>query len=89
MEDIFLSATLDDHRLICISPLPGKIYRESAAKGLGGEFGYFVYEVDASRAGSGIEVIAKAASLEAATRLFEIILQGTCSPRRNRTKRRG
>lgn len=73
MEDVFLTARIDENRTVCISPLPSRTYRETQAKGLGGELGYFVYEVDSSRPSAGIEIIAKAASLEAAFRLFEII----------------
>jgi len=52
--------------------LPRTTYRQ-AAKGLGGEYGYFVYEIDSRFPNAGIDVIAKAASLEAALRLFDII----------------
>jgi hypothetical protein len=73
MDDVFLRARISDSRSVCISPIPKKTYRETGAKGLGGEFGYFVYEVDESLPHRGIEIIAKAASLEAAMRLFDII----------------
>ena len=66
MEDLFLQAKIDNHRSICISPLPAKTYKEADAAGLGGQFGYFIYEIDASREEAGIEVIGKAASIEAA-----------------------
>lgn len=73
MDDIFLTARIDDTRSICISPLTRKTYRETGAKGLGGEYGYFIYEVDTSLPNTGIEVIGKAASIEAAHRIFEIV----------------
>lgn len=73
MDDVFLTAKLGDSRTLCISPLPKQTYNEAGGKGLGGEYGYFVYEVDTSLPSLGIEVIAKAASKEAALRLFEII----------------
>lgn len=72
MEDVFLQAQIDNHRSICISPLPAQTYKEAGAKGLGGDYGYFIYEIDTSR-GAGIEVIGKAASVEAALKIFEII----------------
>ncbi|MGD9814653.1 MAG: hypothetical protein AB7Q23_14280 [Hyphomonadaceae bacterium] len=75
MDDVFLTARISDSRSICISPLPATTYRETAT-GLGGEYGYFVYEIDNTRASIGIDVIAKAASLDAALRLYEIILAG-------------
>jgi hypothetical protein len=73
MEDVFLSARIDNHRSIYISPLPEKTYKEAGGKGLGGEFGYFIYEADDDNPAAGIEMIGKAASLEAALRLFEVI----------------
>ena len=73
MDDVFLSARINDKRLVCISPLPTKQYKEAGGKGLGGEYGYFVYEIDNSLPNAGIEVIGKAASVEAALRLFELI----------------
>jgi hypothetical protein len=73
MDDVFLTAEIDNRRSICISPLPTKTYKESGGKGLGGEFGYFIYETDSACPDAGIEVIGKAASLEAALRLFELI----------------
>lgn len=73
MDDIFLSKRIDNQRSICISPLPAKLYKEAGGKGLGGEYGYFIYETSSEHPGAGIEVIGKAASLEAALRLFEVI----------------
>ena len=70
MEDVFLKARIDENRSICISPLPSKTYKEAGGKGLGGEYGYFIYEV----VESGIEIIGKAASIEAATRIFELLV---------------
>jgi hypothetical protein len=45
---------------------------------LGGEYGYFIYEVDSSRPDAGIEVIGKAASMEAALRIFEMFSRTFC-----------
>jgi hypothetical protein len=73
MEDVFLSTRIDNRRSLCISPLPAKTYRDAGGKGLGGEYGYFIYETDDAYPEAGIEVIGKAASLEAAIRLFEVI----------------
>ena len=74
MEDIFLSMAIDVRRMLCISPLSARSYRDAGGKGLGGEYGYFIYECDSANPQSGIEVIAKAASLEAALKLYDIIL---------------
>lgn len=64
---------MDKNHAVCVSPLSAKIYREAGGKGLGGDYGYFVYEVDLENPQSGIEIIAKAASAEAAIKLFKII----------------
>jgi hypothetical protein len=59
--------------MLWISPLSAGSYRNAGGKGLGGEYGYFIYECDTAHPQSGIEVIAKAASLEAALKLYDII----------------
>lgn len=73
MEDIFLSASVDGRRTICLSPLSYRSYRDAGGKGLGGDYGYFIYEIDEGCPGAGIEVIAKAKSADAALRLYEMI----------------
>lgn len=62
--------------MVCVSPLSAKAYRESGGQGLGGDFGYFVYEVDLRYPDAGVEIIAKAASPDAATRLFDLLVSG-------------
>jgi hypothetical protein len=74
MEDLNLSIKIDESLSLCIAPLPARTYREMA-RGLGGEFGYFIFEVDESRPDSGINVIGKAASAEAALRLFDLLVE--------------
>ena len=64
---------LRDGRTLCISPLPAKDYREGGGKGLGGEYGYFIYEVDPRSPQSGVEIIGKVSSVEAAVRLHGLI----------------
>jgi hypothetical protein len=73
MDDINLTVRISESRSICIAPLPFKSYKEAGAKGLGGEYGYFIFEVDESSSDAGINVIGKAASIDAALRLYEII----------------
>jgi hypothetical protein len=73
MDDFSLSVRIDDSRSVCIAPLPKQTYREAGAKGLGGEYGYFIYEVDEAFPDHGINVIGKAASADAALRLFELL----------------
>ena len=72
MEDIFLSAEVGD-RTLCVSPLAKSTYLASGGKGLGGDFGYFIYEYFTSKPNAGIEILAKAASLDAAMRLFSML----------------
>jgi hypothetical protein len=74
MEDVFLSAMIDENREICISPIPARTYQAAGGKGLGGEFGYFIYETDKRHPESGIEIIGKVASVEAAMRLFQLLV---------------
>ncbi|MBI1272568.1 MAG: hypothetical protein GC131_00580 [Alphaproteobacteria bacterium] len=74
MEDVFLSTQLDDKRMVCISPLSSQTYREVCGHGLGGDHGYFIYEVDLHNPQAGIDVIGKAASAEAAIRLYDLIV---------------
>ncbi len=73
MDDFSLSVRIDDSRSICIAPLPAETYRDAKAKGLGGEYGYFIFEVNENLPDQGISVIGKAASPDAAMRLFEIL----------------
>ena len=80
MDDVFLTARIGDTRSVCISPLPAKTYREAGGKGLGGEYGYFIYEIDSAFPNAGVEVIGKAASIEAAMRLFELICSSNAQP---------
>lgn len=72
MEDIFLSKDIDSTRTICISPLSASTYKSAGGKGLGGDYGYFIYEYDRSKPDHGIEIIAKAVSVEAALKLFDL-----------------
>lgn len=73
MEDVYLSTQIDERRAICISTLSAETYRENCGTSLGGDFGYFIYEVDLENPQYGIEIMAKAASLDAAIRLYDII----------------
>jgi hypothetical protein len=72
---IALSAPVGLGRVVCVSALSARAYREAGGRGLGGDYGYFVYEADSARPVSGIEIIAKAASLEAALKLYDLIVE--------------
>jgi hypothetical protein len=76
MEDVFLSANIGDSRRVCLSPISRQTYRESVGSGLGGDRGYFVVEEDTRPATASVTVLAKAASYDAALRLFEMLTSG-------------
>ena len=59
-----------------MSPLAKRTYLEAGGRGLGGDFGYFLYEFQTDNARSGIEILAKATSVDAAIRLFEMLTGG-------------
>jgi len=72
MEDLFLTAEIGP-RTICLSSLARKSYIEAGGKGLGGDYGYFLYEFETANPQAGIQIIAKLASDEAAFRLFDLL----------------
>lgn len=61
-----------DGRELCVSPLSLDAFQENGAYALGDDSGYFIYEYDARKPSSGIEILAKAASYDAAMRLIDI-----------------
>lgn len=70
-DDLFIVDQLDQYKSICISTLARSTLREADATHLG-ENGYFIYEVDENPKAGGIQILAKAASVEAAFRLVDI-----------------
>lgn len=72
MDEFFLSAELGD-ATVCVSPLTKKAYLDAGGKGMGGDFGYFVYEYETTNQRSGIEILAKARSVESAMKLFAML----------------
>ena len=73
MEDIFLSDTIDQSTIF-VSALSHKMYRSSGGQGLGGSSGYFVCLEDSERPDAGFEILAKAASVEAAEMIFSALV---------------
>lgn len=72
MDDILASSRIDVSRTIHVATLSRKTIVEAGADHLGFD-GYFLFEaVDSEKFGRGIEVLAKAASLEAAFRMIEL-----------------
>lgn len=77
MRHILFSTRLADGREICVAPVSRDIFDANKAETLGDDSGYFVYEYDANHPSSGIEILAKAVSADAAMRLIDIISLAT------------
>jgi hypothetical protein len=73
-DDIFLCAPLGDGREICLSPLSRQTFEQNQLYAFGDDCGYFIYEFDSNQPSAGIQVLAKAASYDAALRLVDIFL---------------
>lgn len=71
-DDLFVVERLGNSRSLCLSTLALRTVTESGAGHLGGDRGLFIYELDESRDRAGIEILAKAVSLEAAFRLIDL-----------------
>lgn len=63
---------MPDGRELCVSPISIDAFVANKAEALGDDSGYFIYEYDAGRPSAGIEILAKAASYEAAIRIVDI-----------------
>jgi hypothetical protein len=70
-EELYVVERIDADRSLCISPLSRKLVVEADAGHLGDK-GFFVYELDERPLRGGIQILAKAVSLEAAFRLIDI-----------------
>jgi hypothetical protein len=89
MDDLIWSARISATRRICVSPLSSPTVQENgAAENLGGDLGYFIYEIDEAHRASGISILGKAASEEAAMRLVDIFLASRRQPRRSALRQR-
>jgi hypothetical protein len=71
-DELLFSAKIDRYRSICLSVLPPQTLDETGADNLGGDRGYFIYEVNDSPVANGVSVLAKVASLDAASRLVDL-----------------
>jgi hypothetical protein len=74
MQHILLSTPLPDGREVCVAPVSADAFEANCAYSLGDDTGYFIYEFDNRQPGTGIEILAKAASYEAAMRLIDIFV---------------
>ena len=72
MDEFFLSAELGGST-VCVSPLTKQAYLAAGGKGMGGDFGYFIYEYETTNQRAGIEILAKAKSVETAIKLFNML----------------
>jgi len=72
-----LSTRLRDGRHLCVAPVPVGVYESNQADALGGDTGYFIFEFDEANPQSGVEVLGKAASYDAASRLVDIYRMAT------------
>lgn len=71
-DELILSTRIDANRSLCISSVSRKTYLDTDAQVFGSDRGFFVIEQDDTPGGGGFSVLAKAASLEAAYRMFEL-----------------
>lgn len=70
-----LSAKIDEHTTLKVSPIAPETYQECVeGDTLGGRDGYFVL---LSRKGAGQTLLAKAANFDSAEALFDMIIRGT------------
>jgi hypothetical protein len=74
MRHFLFSARLADGREVCVAPVSADTFEANKAHALGDDSGYFIYEFDAERPASGIEILGKAASYDAAVRLIDIFI---------------
>tara|TARA_R100001369_G_scaffold90595_2_gene129842 strand:- start:1210 stop:1461 length:252 start_codon:yes stop_codon:yes gene_type:complete len=73
MEDIYLSETVHNDTIF-VTPLSKMFYRETGAHGLGGSEGFFICSSSATNPDAGFEVLAKAATADAAERIFRALV---------------
>lgn len=75
MEDVVLTAKIDDATTLYVAPIAAETYAEYVDDdNLGGEAGYFVMRSQSGLNSARFEILAKAASLDAATDLFDLIV---------------
>jgi hypothetical protein len=74
MRELVFSSRLPDGREVCVAPLSKHTYEDNKAYSLGDDHGYFIYEIDSRCPSSGIEILGKAISYDAALRLVDIFM---------------
>lgn len=61
-------------QIVFVTPLSQKMYREAMGQGMGGPDGYFVCSSLKARPDAGFEILAKAATMEAAEMIFRALI---------------
>ena len=75
MEDMILRAKIDSETFVYVSPISSETYEEQLdIDNLGGRNGYFVLRSKKIGLQESLDVLAKAASFEAAGELFDMIV---------------
>lgn len=74
MRDVIFSARLRDGREVCVAPISRDTFEANKAYELGDDCGYFIFEYDTQKPSTGIEILAKAASYDAAVRLVDLYM---------------
>jgi hypothetical protein len=72
MDDFASFRRINGSRYLYVSTLSKETLGDVGASNLGDDSGYFIYEVDERRGIGGIDVLAKAASFDAALRLLDV-----------------
>lgn len=78
-DDLFFEYPIDDFTTICISTLSSKSLEALTDSTIGGKPGYYICKVDERPTVGGLEVLAKAASFEAACDLWETLQRAFAS----------
>lgn len=77
MDDVVLTAKLDDATTVYVSPIAPETYAEYVDEdNLGGDAGYFLLRSLRQGNSERFEVLAKAPSFDAASDLFDLIVTG-------------
>jgi hypothetical protein len=74
MQHFLFSAPLPDGHEVCVAPVSADAFEANSVYTLGDDTGYFLYEFDNRQPETGIEILAKAASYDAAMRLVDIFI---------------
>ena len=75
MEDIVLTAKIDDLTTLYVAPIVAATYAEYVdGDNLGGEDGYFLMRSQGCEGAARFEILAKASSFDAASELFDLIV---------------